>query len=58
MTFPFVPCKEVFGTGSNFLTECPETLLKSGKFANVPYIIGMNDKEGLIMLKGKWLFII
>ncbi|XP_075211389.1 esterase FE4-like [Lycorma delicatula] len=51
LTFPFVPCKEVIGTGSNFMTECPETMLKSGKFAEVSYVIGMNDKEGIIMLK-------
>ncbi|XP_022200481.2 esterase E4 [Nilaparvata lugens] len=49
--YPFVPCKEVAGTGTNLLTESPERLLKSGQFAQVPYIIGMTSKEGIISLK-------
>nr|ATO93736.1 carboxylesterase [Nilaparvata lugens] len=51
LVFPFVPCREVAGTGSNLLTESPDTLLKSGQFAQVPYIVGMTNKEGIISLK-------
>lgn len=51
LSFPFVPCKEVAGTCENFLTETPETLLRCKQFAEVPCIIGITDKEGMIMLK-------
>ncbi|RZF46909.1 hypothetical protein LSTR_LSTR008037 [Laodelphax striatellus] len=51
LIFPFVPCREVSGTGNNLLTDSPESLVKSGQFAEVPYIIGMTSKEGIISLK-------
>ncbi|XP_075213902.1 juvenile hormone esterase-like [Lycorma delicatula] len=46
----FLPCKEIPGTGKNFLIEDPETVLKSQQFADVSYIIGITDKEGILML--------
>lgn len=54
VVFPFVPSKEpVEGEGERFLTEHPRTLLERGAIAPVPLIIGVNDKEGMLVLNGK-----
>lgn len=59
VVFPFVPCKEpVEGEGERFLTEHPRTLLERGDIAPVPLIIGVNDKEGMLVLNGKPLLYI
>ncbi|XP_075212150.1 juvenile hormone esterase-like [Lycorma delicatula] len=50
LDFPFLPSIEMEGTGNNFLTEHPRTLLERGEFAHIPAIIGLNSKEGLLML--------
>ncbi|XP_075213621.1 acetylcholinesterase-like [Lycorma delicatula] len=50
LDFPFLPSIEVKGTGSNFLTEHPRSLLERGEFAHVPAIIGINSKEGILSL--------
>ncbi|XP_044731323.1 juvenile hormone esterase-like [Chrysoperla carnea] len=34
---------------SAFITDTPENLLREGRFNQVPTIIGLNDKEGLLM---------
>nr|AQS60685.1 putative acetylcholinesterase 1 [Sogatella furcifera] len=51
--FPFVPSIELSGTGTNFLTEDPNLLIKRGRFMKVPTIVGVNSREGVMVLLGK-----
>ncbi|KAJ9588458.1 hypothetical protein L9F63_018191, partial [Diploptera punctata] len=39
----------VAGKGKTFLPDLPINLMNQGKFHNVPLIIGMTDKEGILM---------
>nr|ACI16653.1 esterase 1 [Liposcelis bostrychophila] len=49
--FAFLPCIEPEGPNA-FLTRHPADLIAEGNIASdVPYITGINEKEGLIMLK-------
>lgn len=52
LPFAFVPCAEPEGPNA-FITEHPQELLKRGEFNAVPYITGINQMEGMIMLKRK-----
>nr|ADR73026.1 putative acetylcholinesterase 1 [Laodelphax striatellus] len=51
--FPFIPSTELTGTGTNFITEHPDLLLKSGRLMKVPTIVGVNSREGIMVLLGK-----
>jgi len=45
----FMPCVEVTGTAP-FLTDSPKKLMEGGEFYDVPMIIGVTDKEGMLSL--------
>ncbi|KAG8262898.1 hypothetical protein J6590_043886 [Homalodisca vitripennis] len=45
----FTPCVEKYGNAP-FLTDCPRKLMERGEFAKVPVIIGLTDKEGMLVL--------
>jgi len=50
--FAFLPVVERPGPNA-FLAEDPAVLLETGRFNHVPYITGVNQMEGMIMLKRK-----
>lgn len=37
-----------------FLTKYPIEYIKSGEFANVPWILGVVEEEGLLKVEGKF----
>lgn len=50
---PFVPVVEQDDPGEEpFLVEHPDELMREGRFAQVPVIIGSNSKEGSIFYTG------
>ncbi|KAL0274002.1 UNVERIFIED_CONTAM: hypothetical protein PYX00_006546 [Menopon gallinae] len=50
--FEFRPCIEPEGTPNAFITKHPRELIAEGKFeSDVPYMTGINQMEGAIMLK-------
>jgi len=46
---PFVPTVENNETDA-FLTASPTELLKQKKYSDVPFLTGMNNREGMITL--------
>ncbi|XP_046686738.1 esterase FE4-like isoform X2 [Homalodisca vitripennis] len=49
--FPFTPSVETQeGEGERFLTDHPRSLLQKGQVAPVPLIVGVTDKEGMLVL--------
>ena len=55
MPLPFGPVIEPPGTEGAFLTEEPRKLLKEGRFAKVPMMMGTTDVEGGFLFIGKTL---
>ncbi|XP_039294585.1 acetylcholinesterase isoform X2 [Nilaparvata lugens] len=51
--FPFIPSTEMVGTGISFMAEDPDLLLKRGLFVKVPTIVGVNSREGIMVLLGR-----
>lgn len=53
--FAFLPCVEPANYANAFITKHPAELIANGEIASdVPYITGINQMEGLIMLKCKF----
>lgn len=51
--FPFVPTVEVTdGSVEAFLSEDPVTILQEGKFFRGPFLAGVNNREGMLLLAG------
>uniref|UniRef100_A0A1B6LQA7 Carboxylesterase type B domain-containing protein n=1 Tax=Graphocephala atropunctata TaxID=36148 RepID=A0A1B6LQA7_9HEMI len=49
--FPFIPTVEPQeGEGERFLTDHPRSLLQKGQVAPVPIIIGVTNKEGMLIM--------
>lgn len=40
-----------------FITKPPEEILRAGDFHDIPYILGANTLEGLILLKRKYYYL-
>lgn len=51
--FPFVPTVEVAdGTVDAFLSENPRSILVEGRFFKGPFLAGVNNREGMLLLAG------
>lgn len=49
----FRPCLEI-QTESSFLTRDPQSIIESGNYNKVPYIIGINSGEGVLVAARKF----
>lgn len=49
---PIIPFKPVVEKSAGFITEPPEETIKSGQFAKVPMMMGVNSAEGALALAG------
>lgn len=51
--FPFVPTKEVSdGSVEPFLSENPVKILEEGRFFQGPFLAGVNNREGMLLMAG------
>lgn len=50
---PFIPTLEQNLGEEVFLPKSPIKLIKAGRYNNIPYIFGFNNKEGGSFIKGK-----
>lgn len=51
----FKPSLELVQNDNTFITESPFRLLAQGKFAQVPFMTGVNSHEGIIFSASKLL---
>ena len=57
LTIYSVPtCDNSGELGEIFLPDSPHALLRAGKFSDVPLITGIVSHEGMLGLKGKFIF--
>ena len=52
----FVPTVETVIDEETFLTDTPLNLLKAGKFLQIPFMIGMNLDDGLVLSNRMWKY--
>lgn len=54
--YTFVTEKKTSGNPEPFITKSPLEYIQSGEFANVPWILGAVEDEGLLKAEGKLRF--